>query len=590
MLIVCPSCGIKYNVPASYLTKDRTLKCAGCGTSWVVKAMEAPAAEVVVPSAPPAAVAQTLESQPAIPQPGESSVAAKAESTEQPVEQAPSVPAVADVPSPAAVSQPVESQPEPQAVVPRQDEPSDAAKEEPIDVQADQHSALPASETHEQPLQFKAPVQSEEQGIPHKQGAEPEEAPPARAAVEDTPAGEVSDESSLTEEHKSLDEAQGEAPTFEIQEAVPPEASAEPQHETFSTLSEMRANEHFSTHITSRQDNSSQADHSSESSYEKPFSFLDLPVEPSSSPSSSFEEAPNESKTVYRSIWDDEPEAPPAQTSGFGTKPEEEPHKWREKDLDEHFSVENRDFAGGAPQAENLVEESDHAERLKSAGTVQSEVAHSENQADVPWMRSEEKETQSVHDESLPAPASQDGAFDDVITRLRAARNNPGAQENHTPPSSPPAQHQADEEISLAEPWVPAWDRVEEDEEPATEHAGESHVSVWHTTDEAEPEDISPSESVAAVEPAEASETPEEETVEVAARHVTPAIDISSRLRSDVLKRVEHADGNRRSFLESPIFWRKAWIASGVGAIILLAACTHWFSALRHLWPALNLL
>ncbi|MFT8719269.1 zinc-ribbon domain-containing protein, partial [Acetobacter sp.] len=39
MLIVCPSCGIKYNVPESYLKKDRTLKCASCGTSWVVPAI-----------------------------------------------------------------------------------------------------------------------------------------------------------------------------------------------------------------------------------------------------------------------------------------------------------------------------------------------------------------------------------------------------------------------------------------------------------------------------------------------------------------------------------------------------------------------
>ncbi|MBV1838308.1 MJ0042-type zinc finger domain-containing protein [Acetobacter estunensis] len=39
MLIVCPSCGIKYNVPTSYLTKDRTLKCASCGTSWLVPAL-----------------------------------------------------------------------------------------------------------------------------------------------------------------------------------------------------------------------------------------------------------------------------------------------------------------------------------------------------------------------------------------------------------------------------------------------------------------------------------------------------------------------------------------------------------------------
>ncbi len=72
MLIVCPSCGIKYNVPASYLKKDRVLKCASCGTSWIVPAITAKSVETatsgsLAESPAPAATAEDSKAPPATP-------------------------------------------------------------------------------------------------------------------------------------------------------------------------------------------------------------------------------------------------------------------------------------------------------------------------------------------------------------------------------------------------------------------------------------------------------------------------------------------------------------------------------------------
>ncbi|WP_211263336.1 zinc-ribbon domain-containing protein, partial [Acetobacter tropicalis] len=36
MRIVCPSCGVAYQVPAALLAKRHTLKCSACGVKWRV--------------------------------------------------------------------------------------------------------------------------------------------------------------------------------------------------------------------------------------------------------------------------------------------------------------------------------------------------------------------------------------------------------------------------------------------------------------------------------------------------------------------------------------------------------------------------
>lgn len=633
MLIVCPSCGIKYNVPASYLTKDRTLKCAGCGASWVVKAVPQTAAETA--DTPPAAPAQPPVEKPVVSQPDEQ-VATPEEPAKPQAESLPDTAAVSEEPpaSSAASEQPkapeetvsqpdhqpvaaasetdeaqaeapatsvapeahpapsvTESQsPKPEAPLP--DEHSAVRQVEPVNTQEEQPATPPAttvetaeagpspvagenstSVPHEEPLQSEMPVQNEEQEIRQEQAAEPAEIPEPVAAVPDVPAEEVG-QPDQTEEQKLVSESHSEAPPAEVQEPVAPPPSAEPDEEKFSTLSEPPANQHFSTRITPLQDktqSNSQGAEASDDEYEKPFSFLDLPIEPTPVAPPVAEQAAPEKKVVYRSIWDDEPETPASQPTGFGTKPEEDPHEWREKDLDEHFSVENTGFTGAGYQDENLVESSDNRDHLKDT----SGQPPAEHEAEAFRKHVEKSDEQT--DDDAPSPAPQDNTFDDVITRLRAARNNPGGQES--------AHHHSSREVEQAEtaPWVPVWDRVSEVEEEAPASAEEHHEGVWEHTEA--PDEVVPSEHAETVEEAKVEEEPA-----VAPRHVTPAIDISSRLRNDVLKRVEHADEGRSSFFESPAFWRKAWIASGVGAVVVLAACTHWFGALRHLWPALNLL
>ena len=93
MLIVCPSCGIKYNVPESYLKKDRTLKCASCGTSWVVPAIR----ETGVPADTHPSAGQIPVSEPPKAEP----VAEKTQEPASSVEQTSSVTApVAETPKP----------------------------------------------------------------------------------------------------------------------------------------------------------------------------------------------------------------------------------------------------------------------------------------------------------------------------------------------------------------------------------------------------------------------------------------------------------------------------------------------------------
>ncbi len=620
MLIVCPSCGIKYNVPASYLTKDRTLKCAGCGASWLVKAVPQTAAETA--DTPPATPVQPPVQKPVVSQPDEqvatpeepakspaSSVASEqpkapeetvSQSDHQPVaavseitEAQAEAPATSVAPEAHTAPSVAETQSQkPEAPLP--DEHSAVRQVEPVNTQKEQPATPPAtaaetmeaapspvagenstSVPHEEPLQSELPVQNEEQEIRQEQAAEPAEIPAPVAAVPDVPATEEAGQPDRAEEQKPDSEPHSEAPPAEVQEPVAPQSAAEPVEEKFSTLSEPPATQHFSTRITPLQDkahSNSQGAEASDDEYEKPFSFLDLPIEPTPVAPPVAEQAAPEKKVVYRSIWDDEPETPASQPTGFGTKPEEDPHEWREKDLDEHFSVENTGFTGAGYQDENLVESSDNRDHLKDT----SGQPPAEHEAEAFRKHVEKSDEQS--DDDAPSPAPQDNTFDDVITRLRAARNNPGGQES--------AQHHSSGEAEQAEtaPWVPVWDRVSEvEEEEAPASAEEHHEAVWEHTEV--PDEVVPSEHAETVEEAKAEEEPA-----VAPRHVTPAIDISSRLRNDVLKRVAHADEGRRSFLESPAFWRKAWIASGVGAVVVLVVCTHWFGALRHLWPALNLL
>lgn len=535
------------------------------------------------PSAPSAVAEQPKAPEETVSRPDHQPVAAVSEITEAQAE----APATSVAPEAHTAPSVVETQSQkPEALLPdehssvRQVEPVKAAPP-PATPVSGLVSSLPqpvagrklTSVPEEEPIQSESPVQNEEQEIRHEQAAERAEIPEPVSTVPDVPAEEAG-QPDQTEEQKPDSEPHSEARPAEVQEPVAPPPSAEPDEEKFSTLSEPLANQHFSTRITPLQDkahSNSQSAEASDDEYEKPFSFLDLPIEPTLVVPPVAEQAAPEKKVVYRSIWDDESETPASQPTGFGTKPEEDPHEWREKDLDEHFSVENTGFTGAGYQDENLVESSDNRDHLKDTSGQPS----TEHEAEAFRKHVEKSDEQT--DDDAPSPAPQDNTFDDVITRLRAARNNPGGQESAHPHSSGEAEQ------AETAPWVPVWDRVSEVEEEVPASAEEHHEAVWEHTEA--PDEVVPSEHAETVEEAKAEEEPA-----VAPRHVTPAIDISSRLRNDVLKRVEHADEGRSSFLESPAFWRKAWIASGVGAVVVLAACTHWFGALRHLWPALNLL
>ncbi|MDG6094406.1 zinc-ribbon domain-containing protein [Acetobacter sp. AN02] len=80
MLIVCPSCGARYNVPESALQRRRRLKCAQCGTGWTVEAAAPQPAEEPehVPSVSPAEEPRSAPE--AVPAPEVSAPAHSAES------------------------------------------------------------------------------------------------------------------------------------------------------------------------------------------------------------------------------------------------------------------------------------------------------------------------------------------------------------------------------------------------------------------------------------------------------------------------------------------------------------------------------
>ncbi|MFT8720065.1 MAG: hypothetical protein ABF824_11835, partial [Acetobacter sp.] len=263
-------------------------------------------------------------------------------------------------------------------------------------------------------------------------------------------------------------------------------------------------------------------------------------------------------------------------------------HEWDEKDLDSHFDDAN--WHANTGMSESLAEEPATLDRFETG-------VHDE----VPWARPDASQSDGEETHAAPETAHQpaDGQFDDVINRIRASRRSAAAgMEQPAAPEAPPqseasVDHQPASTPDSNEPWVPAWERAAqtqpaEETPPQPQVEAHAEAPIW---------DLHP----AATEQHEASEEEhapvEKETVaapEAEERHITAAADISSRLRNDVLNRVASKDslkpGSSGSLLESPAFWRKAWIASGVGAAVGLAACVHWFSALRHLWPALNLL
>ncbi|WP_242011571.1 hypothetical protein [Acetobacter fallax] len=208
-----------------------------------------------------------------------------------------------------------------------------------------------------------------------------------------------------------------------------------------------------------------------------------------------------------------------------------------------------------------------------------------------------------VADDFAPASAAEHeqsgtdpvpGRFDDVVARLRAARTEDAVEdhlpqtfphtENPAPHSKSPSHETKQEEASA--PWVPAWERDQQPEEhlvePEPGHEEDDELPVWAKVSSAEtPETHS---DTAEILPAEADKA---ET-----RHVLPTVDVTERLRSDILRRGSALPQTEkpRPMLEQAAFWKKAWIASGVCAGMGLAAFWHWFGALREIWPALNLL
>ncbi|GBR02020.1 hypothetical protein AA21952_0608 [Acetobacter oeni LMG 21952] len=171
-------------------------------------------------------------------------------------------------------------------------------------------------------------------------------------------------------------------------------------------------------------------------------------------------------------------------------------------------------------------------------------------------------------------------SFDDVVTRLRAARTGV-ADGSSAPETETPAPARAHHEPSA--PWVPAWEREQPAETAEAEHNEDEELPVWART---------APESELATAQTDQSESAPVETHEAETRHVAPTVDIAARLRNDILQRDSPAPQSRKpaSLLEQPEFWKKAWIASGVCAVVGVAVCWHWFGALRTVWPVLNLL
>ncbi|MGO3517964.1 MAG: zinc-ribbon domain-containing protein, partial [Acetobacter cibinongensis] len=70
MRIVCPSCGVSYQVPEALLAKRQTLKCSACGTKWHIHApAPQPPAPASITDAPAHLPTEQTPPQPDVAQP-----------------------------------------------------------------------------------------------------------------------------------------------------------------------------------------------------------------------------------------------------------------------------------------------------------------------------------------------------------------------------------------------------------------------------------------------------------------------------------------------------------------------------------------
>ncbi|NHN87153.1 zinc-ribbon domain-containing protein [Acetobacter conturbans] len=600
MLIVCPSCGIKYNVPASYLSKDRTLKCASCGESWLVQAIREPAVETAAPpvalkseetSVPPAAPAEpAVTPEPAAPSPDQPEAVAESRpiAPDPQASFAPTIPetppakedpAPADViaapqPEPASAL-PVEAaetrppaavitEEQPQAQTPAEPAAAEPAVAEPVPVSSPSiekpseplaaHEPEPAEAFHEDEHPEEAVVPASPTHL--TQPPEDTAHEPFTSFLDETPKPievpfRISDEDSAFHEAPREPEP---APTPEPTPAVPPAPTR--RYEAPGPA---------------------QDEHD-----EKPFSFLDLP--------GTIGAADTTEITPQKGAQ------PPHQPESPESEAPSSSYIWDEKDLDSHFG-QTEWQADNVSVHEGLAGETEELDHLDFESLHESE-EHLEGGADVPWARSPHHEADHQEGNAEPQDVNgiPDDRFDEVIGRIRATRNrNPEVDAQGTPPHRTGHEdsafpHDTDPDEASGGPWVPAWDRAIESAETELDDGESDHEPIWavHSEEKAKPTE---EEAPATQQDMPAAPVPAIVGEEEAARHVTPAIDISSRLRSDILSRSpSRVPGKTGAVIESQQFWKKAWIASGVCAVIGLGACVHWFSALSHIWPALSLL
>ncbi|OUJ16326.1 zinc-ribbon domain-containing protein [Acetobacter sp. DsW_063] len=201
-----------------------------------------------------------------------------------------------------------------------------------------------------------------------------------------------------------------------------------------------------------------------------------------------------------------------------------------------------------------------------------------------------------------PTPAINEqpvhGAFDDVVTRLRAARMGRAAVESayaegleaQSRAAEPPPSAEKEVEAPAAVPWIPSWSRtldessVEHAEEhyatPQTDHGEdlEANRPVWASFDTDEPDDEEEYFTSSDHEPFNLHATREPPP--------GPTEDIAAKLRTDILSR---GGTVKRPAIERPEFWRNAWVVSGVCAAASVIAVWRWFGPLSHLLPGLRL-
>ncbi|WP_026396549.1 zinc-ribbon domain-containing protein [Acetobacter nitrogenifigens] len=207
----------------------------------------------------------------------------------------------------------------------------------------------------------------------------------------------------------------------------------------------------------------------------------------------------------------------------------------------------------------------------------------------------------STHPEA-PAPATNErpahGAFDDVVTRLRAARMGRAAVESayaegleaQSRAAEPQPHVEKEVDAPAAVPWIPSWSRtldessVEHTEEhytaPETEHGDELEADrpVWAAFDTYEQDGEDEFFTSSDHEPFNLHATREPPP--------GPTEDIAAKLRTDILSR---GGTVKRPAIERPEFWRNAWVVSGVCAAASVIAAWRWFGPLSHMLPGLRL-